>query len=94
MHGTISSLSYAPQIDEVCVQGTWQFISISRLLDPSTRPHQVSDDLESVFWVLLYQVVKCRNYTGEDLSANMECVFGQHTDMDRNGNGNGKLLSP
>ncbi|KAI0274349.1 hypothetical protein BGY98DRAFT_920846, partial [Russula aff. rugulosa BPL654] len=31
--------------------GTWQFISISRLRDPSTRPHQVSDDLESFFWV-------------------------------------------
>ncbi|KAN0109121.1 hypothetical protein V8E52_009643 [Russula decolorans] len=36
--------------------GTWQFISISRLHNPSTRPHQVSDDLESFFWVLLYQV--------------------------------------
>jgi hypothetical protein len=77
------------------VQGTWQFISISRLRDPSTGPHQVSDDLESFFWVLLYLVVKCRNITGEDLSENMKGVFDQHTDMDRNGNvtgGKGKLL--
>src|SRR6267154_4057076 len=79
----------------IWVQGTWQFISISRLRDPSTRPHQVSDDLESFFWVLLYLVVKCRNITGEDLSENMKDVFDQHTDMDRNGNvtgGKGKLL--
>ncbi|KAF8482279.1 hypothetical protein F5888DRAFT_1598029, partial [Russula emetica] len=55
--------------------GTWQFISISRLRDPSTRAHQVSDDLESFFWVLLYLVVKCRNITGEDLSENMKGVF-------------------
>ena len=76
-------------------QGTWQFISISRLRDPSTRPHQVSDDLESFFWVLLYLVLKCRNITGEDLSENMKNVFDQHTDMDRNGNvtgGKGKLF--
>ena len=77
------------------MQGTWQFISISRLSDSSTRPHQVSDDLESFFWVLLYLVVKCRNITGEDLSEKMKDVFDQHTDMDRNGNvtgGEGKLL--
>ena len=79
----------------IWVKGTWQFISISRLRDPSTRPHQVSDDLESFFWVLLYLVVKCRNITGEDLSENMKDVFDQHTDMDRNGNvtgGKGKLF--
>jgi hypothetical protein len=85
----------APLANGICVQGTWQFISISRLRDPSTRPHQVSDDLESFFWVLLYLVVKCRNITGEDLTENMKDVFDQHTDMDRNGNvtgGKGKLL--
>ncbi|KAH9992533.1 hypothetical protein BJV74DRAFT_771667, partial [Russula compacta] len=38
--------------------GTWQFISITRLRDPLTGPHEVSDDLESFFWVLLYLVVK------------------------------------
>ncbi|KAI0305794.1 hypothetical protein B0F90DRAFT_925244 [Multifurca ochricompacta] len=36
--------------------GTWQFISIWRLLDPSFRPHALSDDLESFFWVLLYEI--------------------------------------
>ena len=76
------------------MQGTWQFISTPRLSDPSTKPHQVSDDLESFFWVLLYLVVKCRNSTGENHSEAMREVFDQHSDMDRNGNvtgGNGKL---
>ncbi|KAI0256252.1 hypothetical protein BJV78DRAFT_1368246 [Lactifluus subvellereus] len=41
--------------------GTWQFISIARLLEPRFRPHQVSDDLESFFWALLYQIAKRRN---------------------------------
>ena len=77
------------------MQGTWQFISISRLFDPSTRPHEVSDDLESFFWVLLYQVVKCRNSIGLNLKEEMQSVFDQHTEMDGNGNvtgGKGKLL--
>jgi len=34
---------------DVSHQGTWQFISIARLQDPSNRPHEVSDDLESFF---------------------------------------------
>ncbi|KAH9059302.1 hypothetical protein EDB87DRAFT_1622166 [Lactarius vividus] len=33
--------------------GTWQFISIAHLQEPSIRPHEVSDDLESFYWVLL-----------------------------------------
>ncbi|KAF8495191.1 hypothetical protein F5888DRAFT_1907941 [Russula emetica] len=75
--------------------GTWQFISISRLRDPSTRPHEVSDDLESFFWVLLYQVVKCRNSKGFDLEEQMRYVFDQRTERDHNGNvtgGKGKLM--
>ncbi|KAF8502737.1 hypothetical protein F5888DRAFT_1115378 [Russula emetica] len=75
--------------------GTWQFISISRLRDPSTRPHEVSDDLESFFWVLLYQVVKCRNSKGFSLEEQMRYVFDQRTERDHNGNvtgGEGKLM--
>ena len=56
-----------------------------RLRDPSNRPHQVSDDLESFFWVLLYLVVKCRNSTGEDLSEDMKDIFDQHAVMNHNG---------
>src|SRR5579863_8948768 len=45
-------------VDElIYAQGTWQFISVARLLDPWSTPHQISDDLESFFWVLLYQIV-------------------------------------
>jgi hypothetical protein len=70
-------------------------MSISRLRDPSTRPHEVSDDLESFFWVLLYQVVKCRNSKGLSLEEQMRNVFDQQTEMDHDGNvtgGTGKLM--
>jgi hypothetical protein len=90
------SLNFCPrQIKRTWAQGTWQFISISRLLDPSIRPHQVSDDLESFFWVLLYEVVKCRNSKGISLEEQMRDVFDQHTEMDHNGivtGGDGKLF--
>ncbi|KAI0245238.1 hypothetical protein BJV78DRAFT_540079 [Lactifluus subvellereus] len=74
--------------------GTWQFISIERLREPRFRPHQVSDDLESFFWVLLYQIAKCRNVRNVDFSKAMQDVFDQHTDLDRDGvvrGGSGKL---
>ncbi|KAH9001663.1 hypothetical protein EDB92DRAFT_1788359, partial [Lactarius akahatsu] len=41
--------------------GTWHLIFIARLRDPSTRSHEVSDNLGSFFWILLYLVVKCGN---------------------------------
>ncbi|KAH9000867.1 hypothetical protein EDB86DRAFT_3101166 [Lactarius hatsudake] len=74
--------------------GTWQFISIARLRNPSMRPHEVSDDLESFFWVLLYQVVKCRSVGKIDLSQDMQNVFDQSEDRDDDGiirGGRGKL---
>ncbi|KAH8984957.1 hypothetical protein EDB92DRAFT_1459802 [Lactarius akahatsu] len=72
--------------------GTWQFISIARLQEPSTRPHEVSDDLESFFWVLLYLVAKCRG--PENVSNQLQNVFDQNDDMDDDGiirGGRGKL---
>ncbi|KAI9444193.1 hypothetical protein H4582DRAFT_1069617 [Lactarius indigo] len=74
--------------------GTWQFISIARLRDPSARPHEVSDDLESFFWVLLYLVVKCKSPGKLDLSKEMQNVFDQNEDMDDDGiirGGRGKI---
>ena len=62
--------------------------------DPSSRPHEVSDDLESFFWVLLYLVAKCRNVRAMDLVEEMQEVFDQHKNMDRPGmvtGGKGKL---
>ncbi|KAI0273372.1 kinase-like domain-containing protein, partial [Gloeopeniophorella convolvens] len=38
--------------------GTWQFISMGLLMNPTSRPHELQDDLESFFWVLLYQIVQ------------------------------------
>ena len=70
-------------------------MSISRLRRGSlTRPHEVSDDLESFFWVLLYLVVKCRNSKGMSLGQLMRSVFDQHTKRADNGiatGGEGKL---
>ena len=69
-------------------------MSISRLVDPSTRPHEVSDDLESFFWVLLYQVVKCRN-SKRNLEQEIQDVFDQRIKMDQNGDfrgGTGKRM--
>ncbi|KAH9051973.1 hypothetical protein EDB87DRAFT_1581999 [Lactarius vividus] len=74
--------------------GTWQFISIAHLQSPSIRPHEVSDDLESFFWVLLYMVAKCRSVGKINLSQEMQNVFDQSDDMDDNGiirGGRGKL---
>ncbi|KAI0291947.1 hypothetical protein B0F90DRAFT_304810 [Multifurca ochricompacta] len=65
--------------------GTWQFISIWRLLDPSCRPHEVSDDLESFFWVLLYEIAKCRSPGKVDMTANMQYVFDMHSDVGDDG---------
>ncbi|KAA1475201.1 hypothetical protein DENSPDRAFT_805374 [Dentipellis sp. KUC8613] len=44
--------------------GTWQFMSTSRLLDVNAR-HDAVDDIESVFWVLLWLTL---NYSRHPLS--------------------------
>jgi hypothetical protein len=74
------------------VQGTWQFISVACLLDPFS-PHEVSDDLESFFWVLMYRVVCYRSCTKEEA---MQDVFDAHFEPDAQGlitGGKGKLTS-
>ena len=61
--------------------------------NPSSRPHEVSDDLESFFWVLLYLVAKCRNVRAMNLEE-IQNVFDYHNNMDRTGmvtGGKGKL---
>ncbi|KAI0295343.1 hypothetical protein B0F90DRAFT_1638040, partial [Multifurca ochricompacta] len=65
--------------------GTWQFISTWRLLDPSFRPHEVSDDLESFFWVLVYEIAKCRSPRKMDMTADMQYVFDMHSDVGSDG---------
>ena len=79
--------------DCIGAQGTWQFISIARLLDPWSRPHEVSDDLESFFWVLMYEVVRYRS-TATNLWNAMRYVFDHHSEPDEEGivtGGDGKL---
>jgi len=58
--------------------GTWQFISVARLLDPCSAPHQVSDDLESFFWVLLYQIVRYRDTLKLGRKESVADVFDQY----------------
>ncbi|KAI0295048.1 hypothetical protein B0F90DRAFT_1638675, partial [Multifurca ochricompacta] len=65
--------------------GTWQFISIWRLLEPSFRPHGISDDLESFFWVLVYQIAKFRSPANFDLSTELQLVFDDHSDARTDG---------
>ncbi|KAI0295313.1 hypothetical protein B0F90DRAFT_1201281 [Multifurca ochricompacta] len=67
--------------------GTWKFISIWRLLDPSSRPHGISDDLESFFWVLLYEIAKYRNTGDMDMAADMQYVFDMHSGSNGLGRG-------
>ncbi|KAI0263436.1 hypothetical protein BC834DRAFT_938764 [Gloeopeniophorella convolvens] len=72
--------------------GTWQFISIALLIEP-TKTHVLSDDLESFFWVLLYQI--CRHRTmSERIRIAMGAVFDQHSEPGKDGlaiGGYGKL---
>ncbi|KAI0273338.1 hypothetical protein BC834DRAFT_203931 [Gloeopeniophorella convolvens] len=49
--------------------GTWQFISTGLLMDPLHKSHELLDDLESFFWVLLYQIVRFR--ASEDMRVNL-----------------------
>ncbi len=68
---------------------------MARLLDPSSRPHEVSDDLESFFWVLLYLIAKCRGPEKAVVSQQMKLVFDQYYDMGNDSitkGGSGKFI--
>ncbi|CAL1700316.1 unnamed protein product [Somion occarium] len=47
--------------------GTWQFISMALLQEPD-KSHEVRDDLESCFWVLLYVSLHYFKHNGRDVS--------------------------
>ncbi|VDB99553.1 unnamed protein product [Peniophora sp. CBMAI 1063] len=52
------------------ITGTWQFMSIALLSRRKGHRHSEMDDLESVFWVLCYCLVRYTNlYNGSDRSA-------------------------
>src|SRR6266850_2808578 len=87
---------YVIEVEVICsmeklilAQGTWQFISVARLLDPWSTPHQISDDLESFFWVLLYQIVRGRDRK-KALRQEMVDVFDQYESVKRNRSRGGK----
>src|SRR6266850_3915382 len=87
---------YVIEVEVICsmeklifAQGTWQFISVARLLDPRSTPHQISDDLESFFWVLLYQIVRGRDEKKEFRQAMVD-LFDQYESVKRNRSRGGK----
>jgi len=72
-------------------QGTWEFLSIARIKDPRSRPHALCHDLESFFWVLMYEVVRYRDWEPLFSEQSIQTVFGRPTGyFDRPGMG--KLL--
>lgn len=55
---------------DLVMQGTWQFMSIALLRNKEYHRHDAYDDLESVFWLLCYCLVRYSNlYPGSDASA-------------------------
>lgn len=52
-------------------------------MDPWSRPHELSDDLESFFWVLMYEVVCHRNDRHRDLPKIIREVFDQQSEPNK-----------
>jgi hypothetical protein len=76
----------------VVFQGTWQFISTARLQDPD-KTYEVSDELESLFFVMLYEGLH-RVVNNKPARLNVEYTF-DHMRVDRDGHrvgGDGKWL--
>ncbi|CAL1710004.1 unnamed protein product [Somion occarium] len=51
--------------------GTWQFISMALLQEPN-KPHEVRDDLESCFWVLLYVSLHYFKHNGREVDFKLD----------------------
>ena len=62
-------------------QGTWEFLSIARIKDPRSRPHALRHDLESFFWVLMYEVVHYRDCESLFSEQGIQNVFGRPTGL-------------
>ena len=76
-------------------QGTWQFISLARLRDPWSRAHEISDDLESFFWLLIYEILRYRAKRTQTVEKHMYDLFDQHFEADGTGiakGGDGKVF--
>ncbi|KIP02472.1 hypothetical protein PHLGIDRAFT_79080, partial [Phlebiopsis gigantea 11061_1 CR5-6] len=55
--GVVSLRQHAERSSSDNRQGTWRFMSIPLLSKPE-KLHDIADDLESVYWVLLYGAMK------------------------------------
>ena len=69
------------------MQGTWQFLSI-RLLRDTQAYHEVSDDIESFIWILLWASAR---YSPNTLSPEARANFLQQFDAHELDPGSGKL---
>ncbi|KIP08542.1 hypothetical protein PHLGIDRAFT_12541 [Phlebiopsis gigantea 11061_1 CR5-6] len=79
--GVLNDWDHAGSVEEPARGvGTWRFMSISLLSKPD-KLHDITDDLESVYWVLLYGALKMFASADQDLPLN---VFDWHG-IDRDG---------
>ncbi|VDC07239.1 unnamed protein product [Peniophora sp. CBMAI 1063] len=58
--------------------GTWAFLSCALLEQPSDKVHEISDDLESFFWVLLFVVLRYRYGPFEWASPGYDKTFQEY----------------
>lgn len=74
----------------VSMQGTWQFISTLLLMNPR-KGHEISDDLESAFFVLLYYSLHHVKHNKKEEDIDMEALFdNESTERDVRVGGDGK----
>jgi hypothetical protein len=62
----------------ICLQGTWQFISASLLMDPGKR-HELADDLESFLHVVTWLVLRFSSHNLSEplLATLLQAVFDE-----------------
>ena len=63
------------------MQGTWAFISANILLSQVPVPHTLADDMESAFWVLLYEILLYLKHKMDPaaLHDQMQLIFSKNT---------------
>ena len=63
------------------MQGTWAFISANILQSPVPVAHTLADDMESAFWVLLYEVLLYLKHPTDPLvlRKRMQLIFSDNT---------------
>ena len=63
------------------MQGTWAFISARLLQSPEPLEHKLRDDIESAFWVLVYEALLYLKHSMDPviLSEQIQLIFSKHS---------------